>query len=408
MRKIIQNIILVAISITPLLGIMEVFKFLSIPISINILQIKIIKDILIVIVLFLSFIRCLEKGFSKQYLPYLLILFFLTLIIFINSSSNFMMAIAGVRWCLPFFLIFLLIDIVDLNLLHKITKILSVLIIAQTMLQIYEMFYMPAYFGVNYFNMSGRLPGFFAGANIAGPFASFVFFMIRYFSSFKKKVKISLLTISSFSVFLAMSSTGVGLLLFLLIFPFLLKSNYKFLALIVIIPIFILTIINLDTITGRGEGGSEASFGTRIEILKEQINESELISSNFGKATNTAINLRNQLRLIQKDAYIADALYTSILSNYGLVFLTGYILLLIVLLFNIFRKNDEALILFLIVIILSGTTLILVEIFPLSLLCAILSAYYLSNKKLKNYRESLKIQKSSLATKTKAEFTCSK
>ena len=90
-----------------------------------------------------------------------------------------------------------------------------------------------------------------------------------------------------------------------------------------ILPVFLFLIfINLDTITGRSEGDTMISGGTRLEILLESIENATFISNEFGTATNTAVSLELE------NAFIADSTYTSLITNLG--FFVFFILLFII------------------------------------------------------------------------------
>ena len=162
----------------------------------------------------------------------------------------------------------------------------------------------------------------------------------------------------------------------LFLFPYYLKSKYQIFLIILIAPSIVLGIYNLDNLTGRYEGASYTSFSKRQEILVDQLENVELISTKFGIATNGAVSLRRNLD-IKNAAFIADSLYTSILGNYGLLFATllfsGFFIIGII----VFLKKNYQLQLFYLLLLLSFATLIITEIYPLNILIPCVCSFYI-------------------------------
>lgn len=395
MDRIIQNVLLLLISLTPFFGITEGLTVIGYDISISFVFIKALKLGIIFLIFILSILRFLSTDF--KYLKVCVIvflLFFFTLITFL-LSSNLYIALAGVNWSIMFFLIFLFVGVINVKFLHKLSKVLVFILIANTVLQIMQMFYMPASRGANFFGLSGRLAGFYSSASSAGILAAFIYFSIKYFSNFNNKFKTLFLGICVLSAFLSMSSTGVGLLFFIIVYPFYLKSKNKIFAFIVFVPVILWGITNLDALTGRTTGSSESSISTRFYILKNQIESSEIISTKFGEATNMAVSMNSNLNIYSKGVFISDMMYTSMLVNYGWFITLIFLGIVFVNVVNVFRLNYVSLKLFVIMCLLSSTSLIIAEIFPINILVAIYLSYYilkLNNPKYR-YNASNKISK---------------
>lgn len=377
MKKLISNLIIILIYLTPFFGVNEVCNFLLIESPLPIIYYKAVKEVLLISLLTCTCFLLVQVKYPRLLSILLQILLLFTVLSFILSYSNTLTALAGLRWAIPFFLAFLLLNVVDNNLLKKITTALSVIIFLNLVVQVYEMYNMPAIRGLNLFGLSGRVSGFYANASIAGVFGCFSFFFIRYFGSYRERVKFFLYLICAASIFLSMSSAAFAILAVMLAAPYFLRSRFKLTWLLIFIPACAILALNLDFLTGRHEGSSNVSFSTRLKIFGKQIEGLELLSTRFGEATNTAVNL-NRHSLASGSAYISDSLFTSILTNYGLLFFMTFFVLVIVLSVKIMRKDKTDLTIFFIISLMSSISMITVEIFPISLLMSLLIAYYLS------------------------------
>ncbi|HMM01546.1 MULTISPECIES: hypothetical protein [unclassified Dysgonomonas] len=378
MKAKIQKVILLLFILTPLFCLSEIFEYLGLGLSFDMFFIKLPKDILMIFLLLMCTIFSFRYKHPHNYYICLLLLFSFTIICFAFSYSlnGLQIAMAGVRWAIPFFLLILLYDVVDIDLLKKVTKILFCLLILHAAVQLLEMLFFPPRKGLNIFGFPGRLPGIFVHPSASGTFAAFCFYVIRYFQ--EGKIRLLGLVIAILSVFLSMSSTGVMLLFLLIFMPWYLKSKHKGILSIIAVLFLFLVVTNLDFLTGRGEGSSAVSGGTRIQILQEIVDSAEPISTNFGLATNTAINLMSSFG-IQSNAYIADSLYTSVLTNYGVIFFFLFISAILYLLLYLFvrKKIDIPFVLIFLISITSGVSIIIVEMFPMNIIIAVFLSYFM-------------------------------
>ncbi|MCF2501511.1 hypothetical protein [Dyadobacter chenhuakuii] len=385
MKKAISNIIILLIYLTPFFGINEVCTFLLIESPLPIIYYKAPKEGLLVILLILASIYHIKNGIPRHIFFVLLCLLSFTVIVFIFSSGNLFTAVAGLRWSLPFFTSILLIGLIDLNLLRRLALAMSIFICFNFVTQIYEMYNMPAIRGFNQFGLSGRVSGFFSNASMAGVVACFTFFLVRYFAAFGSKAKLFIYLMCIASVFLSMSSTGIAVLILLLFSPLFLKSSHKLAWILGTIPVGLALFLNLDLLSGRQEGSSDISFSTRIDIFLRQFTNVELISSRFGEATNTAVNLNKNL-FSNGDAYISDSLFTSMLTNYGLIFFIGFLIILFMLVMYVLKKEKDDLTVFFVMSLLCSIPLIIVEIYPVNLIISVMIAYYTTPQLVKKRR----------------------
>ena len=391
MVRVIQKLILILIALTPFISIVEVLSYLRIDNGLEILYIKLIRDILIVGIFFLSTLNLLLKKIPAHIFFALYIICSFTLVCILMSTEDIQITLAGIRWLIPVFLIYTLHNIIDDIFIKKISKLLAYLIAIHIVIQIIQMFYMPALGGLNLLGLSGRLPGIFVKPATAGIFSAFCLFFFKYFPPYKKKTNIQLMFVCICSVLLSMSSAGVVLTVFILVFPLFLRSKHKLLLSFVIFPIFITTILNLDTITGRNDGSSLTSISTRFNILEGVFDMSEAISTRFGSATNAALNIKlysGEIDTIDFDptskVFIADAMYISVLTNYGYILFGIFIIYIIACFCNIFLSKNVGYISASIVILLTMGTIITSEIFPINIFSAILFSYYMNSQKRKN------------------------
>lgn len=376
--SLIKIIIYLLILLIPVSGAFEFLVSVGIQPSFGITFLKIPREVLMVLLCLVSLRNLLKPGFSVGLTLFLISLTILNFISFF-FSNNIEIGVFGLRWALPFFILPLIYRDVDQHFLHKLSKALSIIISLNLICQVYQMFAMNAYRGLNQFGLSGRVSGFFALPSIAGVFAAFTLFFIIYFPPFKnKKVSLIFKILAMISIFISMSSTGVGLLFVITFLPYLFKSRYKVIILFVLLPLSFVVINNLDVLTGRNEGSSVSSFSTRVGIFLTQINNSQIISfGDFGNATNGAVGSDRRAE-VASQAFIVDSLYTTVLVNYGLFPFIMFISTIIIIGSYVFlASNDPRLKIFYIMITLSSASLITTEIYPVNIFIIILGAYFL-------------------------------
>jgi len=377
-NNLVRVIIYLLVVLIPISGTYEFLVSVGIQPSFNITFLKVPREGLMILLLLVSMVNLLKREFSDELTIFLIVFFILNVICFLSATTT-DIGVFGVRWALPFFILPLIYLEVDERMMVKIGKMLFVVLLLNVCCQVYQMFFMPAYRGVNMFGLSGRLSGFFALPSIAGSFAAFILFLIIYFPPYiNKKILLFYKILAYLSVFLSMSSTGVGLLFVVVFIPILFKSKHSFFILLILIPFSAIVINNLDSLTGRFEGDSETSISTRVVIFLKKIADTKIVSDGeFGNATNGAVG-NSRRGEIGSDAFIADSLYTSVLVNYGLL---PFIIFLLILFFSgyyiFYRSNDIRLKIFFIMVLLSSVSLITTEIYPVNLLIIIGGAYFL-------------------------------
>lgn len=373
----IKNLLIVLIALTPLFGLFEAIGYLNLSLPFDIVKIKAVRYSFTYLIFFICLLKTMLLKLKNIHPFFLITVLFVLLGIMLSNDFYYMFS--GTNLLLPFLMMFLLVNVIDKVFLIRLSKVLFVFLVLNTLMQVFQMFYMPAFQGTNVFGLTGRLRGFFAISSISGVVTCFVYYIVKYFSDFSnKKIQLTFL-IACLSIFLTMSSAGAGLFLIMIFLPKFLKSKFKGLAFVFIIPIFILMFNNLDTLSGRIKGQSSDSFNTRKEILMEQLKKTSLLPVDFGKATNLAMNFKKNLN-VKNDAFIADMMYTSILVNLGYIFFVIFMCLVIVVMTKVFSVGSIELKVFFIMCLASASSQIISEMFPTNYLLTIMGAYFINQK----------------------------
>lgn len=390
-KKIIHSVILLLLALTPIFGIGEVQRLMSNSSAEIILGpmetpvfIKLIKDFGFASIIFLSFLIITSRRKVTRHVFYFVpfSLFILVLVVqsFVNQPLS---ALLGIRWILPLFLVFFLINNVNEILIKKIATLLSFLFILFFILQVYQLFNISLY-GKTYFGLAARTPGFFLFPNTAGFFACLVFFFVYFYMNTCRLKKVVLFLVP-FSVFFTVS--GAAIIVFLLVCFVLvfLKRNFK-LAIFIVYLIPLVTIILLGNPATRGELsesinmlgillGRDHSFSysltQRTDILHDLYDSGKWISSDFGAATNAGY-LMNVL-----NARVVDSTYASIVGNIGIIGFFAFVFIFVIWLYGIVRTKRMDILIFTIIYSLFGFSTIITESFPANLLFSVGMAYFI-------------------------------
>jgi hypothetical protein len=332
--------------------------------------VKLLKDFIFILIILISGVEIiLKKTTNKIFLLLLPILATLFISVLINSNGL-VILLAGMKWILPIVLIFFLLDKIDLLFLSKVASTLYIVFWIHFGIQILQFFFMPTFYGVSYFGYSARNPGIFAMPSTASFLAVLlVFFNFFYAETNKKKLVI----LSTLSIMLTGSGTGVAAMLLFYLFYFIHKRFYNLLYVSLPFLGFLFPFL-IILISGRSDVFSESGM-VRVNLFMKILAEAKLVSTNFGMATNNASLLLDQTggeaNLISTDSAIS-----MILANFGLgpffIFLFFYFSWMGVVFYN---KNKE-LICFSLIFSIFAITTSLTESFPGNLLFAVLFAFY--------------------------------
>lgn len=380
-QKTIPFLVLLGIFLTPVFTFQEVSSFLSGSVqaksSTNIF-IKLIKDLIFILIIFISFLKfILNKSLTINKI-FLLICFIILTSCFLSflSNNDLISIIAGIRFCIPIILIFALIKYIDLDSQKKISKILFYLFILAFLLQLYQLFFMKHFWGTNPFGLSLRNPGFFAQNNTMAFFSLITLYYNISFENSKTIRKIIFILVP-ISIFLTASGTGIIVLVAFYMYQLYLKikkgySSFVFIFLFSII--FIGFLCYLPILINRGS--IFRSLFIRLEIIYKNFDlKNFLFSIDFGHATNTGTMLNSKFGFVNKNFYIADSTIAALLTNIGLL---GAILFYYII-YNV-KINSEKYYFFVIVFVSFSFTAIIPESYPMNLLFAINIAYFFKYK----------------------------
>jgi hypothetical protein len=371
-KSLIQQLILLMLFLTPIYNFGEIIAYstgnvlldntnLSTPI-----YIKLLKDFFFILIILIASIEIIIKKVTNKLFLFLVpILAIVSIVILINKNGIFSIA-SGIKWILPIFLIFFLFDKIDDLFLKKIGNVLFKLLWIHLIVQIFQLFFMPTFFGVSYFGLSNRNPGLFAMPSTASFFAILVIYFNFFYSNSNKK---TLLILCALSVILTASGAGIAAMLLFFVFYFVPKRYYK--VLYFFMPfILILFPILIIFLTGRSEVFTVSGM-IRVILFMNILTNVNLFSTNFGLATNNASLLGEQSNIIATDSAIS-----MILANFGLIPFALFLVFYFSWMFVIFYNKNKELICFSLIFSIFALTSSLTESFPGNILFAVLIAHY--------------------------------
>ncbi len=386
MKVAIRTLIFLGILITPFLNLYEILGFLSgtLVSQTEVLThyyLKITKDFVMISIVILLFINHFNKKISVSYLG--ILSFFLTVILasvtntIMNLNQDYL--VYGLRLIYPAFILLFGINFFEEDIFDRRNSIILIIIFLIHLLsQSIQLFSGATWFGL-IGAYSARNPGIFLIPNTGAFFSITCLFYFLYFDKYYRYKNYFLILIlvilSSVSVILTGSGTGIIAFLFLLIIKFL-PNRLLFSA----FPIstFILVIVRplLDFI--RGDDYVEISGGTRVEIfsnlLENILKRTDLFSSSFGYFTNTAY-------LMGESDYIMDSTFAALLGNLGLLPFMIFSGMMIFLIFRSAMNHDRRKLSFLILVLLFSLTTIIFEAYPMNMLLAIMGSILYKKKK---------------------------
>jgi hypothetical protein len=309
---------------------------------------------------------------------FLLVYIFSILFVGLVFHKELIIFLSGVRWLFPVILLPVFVKYIDINILHRIGGIIFFIFLNHFVFQILQLFYAGGWFGLNSFGLSARNPGIFFIPSTAAFFSIIVLFFATFYVENLKYRKV-LFFLVPLSVLLTASGTGVAVYIVCFGLYIINKKMYIFLPIFSVMA-FLFFFFFVDVLTGR-TGLIEASFGVRVEIFFNLLNNANLFSNNLGFGTSTGYLIANEYGL-DFDMTSTESTYASILVNLGSINFI-FLVLLITIFIVIFwvRKNKEMLI-FSLIFALFGATSSVLEAYPMNLLFSILLGYYIQRKNL--------------------------
>lgn len=345
--------------------------------------IKAAKDLSFILLILIGFAGVLKsRNVNKTGFFVLLYVIFIILTAYLHKN-NLIIFMAGIRWLVPIVLMIFLIPYINKNLLFKIAKLLGWLFVFHFVFQIIQLFFAGDWFGLNALGLSARNPGMFFIPSTSAFFTILVLFFAMFYLNNALLRKLILL-LSPISIFLTASGSGIAVYILVMMIFLTKKKLFKLIPVLMFISFFIF-IYTVEIITGR-VGILEESFGTRIAIFLNIINDSKFLSHDLGYGTSTGDLIANQYGL-DFNMISTDSTYAAIIVNSGILsFFLAVTIFLLALTMAFLNKNKEKFI-FLLIFGLFSATLSILEAYPMNLLFAVLMAYYLKNYKKERFLE---------------------
>lgn len=375
--KLQRTLIILGFLIVPLLSFGEISALFSGALSDQTSSIsgliKFTKDIIFALLILLGFSYYLIKAKVSRK-PLIIFLFSVILIIpsiLLSATADPLMLLSGLRWFLPFFLVFFIYEAINRKFISKLARVLLLLFFVHLAAQVLQALFASSWYGVSYFGLNARNPGLFLIPNTGAFFTLVLTYFFLFLADFRAKTKLLLIPLCFLSILLTLSGTGF-LLFFFVVFFYL--FSYKNL---ILLPIILVSVIpaffyGLNLFLSRGDSYIEESGGTRLSIFIDVVNSAGLFSENFGLGTNSYVLLGGGM--------IMDSLYASLLMNTGYFgFLTFVFTFFIALAFS-FYSADKKLFTFLLFMAAYAATTILFEAYPMNLMAIVISICFLKQQ----------------------------
>jgi hypothetical protein len=381
-KKLVLRIILFIIILAPLYGYQEVLGLIEgdqkvYGKAITPLWIKAIKDVGLVLSIALSFLIQINLNLKIEIFKFYsyFSLLFLFLLFWISFASSPYIAIAGVRWLLPFVLGIVLIHVSERSWLSSIGKVMVLLFVFQFGYQVVELNVMQCCFGKQTLlgrEFVARVPGFFPFPS-TGAFFVVVTVFLGYFYVLKFRWQKQLLIVFGWiSIYLTQSGTGMIVLIVFISFVIFRKSLIL-VSLLSPVVLFV-SLLFIENLVKRSNY-LKMSGGTRLEMFLNQLQQGEFISSSFGSATNAG-HLFNIMYKLDLNTMIADSNHFQILKNLGLIPFFIFLIFLILWLVASIKINRVDIMCFIFIYFLYGFTTNILEAFPMSLVFGVCFSIY--------------------------------
>lgn len=283
-------------------------------------------------------------------------------------GNELLLIAAGLRWIIPVILPVFIFKAINKELIGRISIYIFYLFIIHLITQIFQMFFAGAWYGTSAFGLNLRNPGLFLIPNTGAFFTIACLYYSLFISDFSARRKTFIIIASVASIFLTLSGTGLVVLIFVIFFYTARIQMIKWF--IFLIPLGMVFLYFFATfLSARDENYVQESGGTRLSIFFDSFMESNLVSTEFGMGTNTAVLLGK--------GEIMDSTFASLIVNLGYFgFFLGIGLILISFCYAVISKNRE-LFVFISIFTLFGFTTIIFEVYPANLIMAVLLVYFI-------------------------------
>ncbi|AVH31561.1 hypothetical protein [Vibrio fluvialis] len=332
---------------------------------------KFIKDILVVVLLFAMLPLFLYRSKTPLFITTLL--FFLFVIIsaaYTLFTTKEIYFLAGFRWILPVFII-LFLGVIDLKKFEKLAVyLISYIFFINVLTQIYQLAFMPHWFGTTEFGMSSRVIGIFMAPNTSAFFTCTAIAFLTYKKDyFSRTTIVAMLLFGMLSIFLTRSGTGLITLVALLVILFV-PMRYLILALLSLVIVLPIIFLNLDGLLNRENYVALSGFG-RLNLMMMAFKNVGFLSGEFGYNTNTA-NLLFTMLDPAKVYEAADSIIASVQGNLGYLGSIMYLGVVIYFAYKALVNKNSARLSIIAVYVIFGMTTVTFEVFPMIYLLPII------------------------------------
>lgn len=331
--------------------------------------IKAIKDfyflsafILVIIAAFLGKRLGFKVWFSVHFS-----IFLICVPLVFSLENSLVYTASGIRWCLPFVLMFLYPLIFDIDKLRWFALVLVFLLFLNFTLQVFQVFFAGGWYG-EWSGLNIRNPGVFLIPSTSAIFVCFAFFFVWCSNEFSRKFVVLLFVFSGLSIVLTVSATGVLLFSIICLFFVYEYSRKLFILFVPLVLSFLL--IFYQVLLLRHTDFLAISGGGRLSILLESLYSSGFLSDQFGVGTNTAV--------ILSEGIIADSFYSSLVINLGWFALSLFVVSLFVMaIFLLFRRRCVEFC-FLLLLMVAMCSTVITEVFPVNLIIIMLFSMFVN------------------------------
>lgn len=380
-----RRLILLGLVLVPFISIGELYALFSGQLfsqSSNLTGIfKFSKDIVFILLILIGVIEFLLRDFlnRKALLYFLLTLIVVVPPILFSLGNEMAITASGLRWIIPILVPVFIFRALSPDFLHSFSKYIYYLLLLHLFVQILQMFFASSWYGTSAFGLNLRNPGLFLIPNTGAFFTVVSLYTSLFISNFTKHKKNFIIIVSALSVFLTLSGTGLIVFICVLFFYFATRELMKWYLLILSFGIIFIYFF-VTFLSSRDANYLEQSGGTRLSIFMENFMKSDVVSTNFGFGTNTAVMLGK--------GEIMDSTFASLIVNLG--YFGFFLVIFIVLLFISYSiiSRSKSLFVFLTVFTLFSFTTIISEVYPVNLIMAVLFVYFM-NPGLKNFKQVL-------------------
>ncbi|MCX2532803.1 hypothetical protein OQ486_04815 [Plesiomonas shigelloides] len=332
---------------------------------------KFIKDIILAVLFFALLPIFLYRAKNKTLIFTLLFLLFVFISAFYTYfTTREIYFLAGFRWILPVFIIIML-EVIELKKTERaFTCLILYIFIVNISTQIYQLAFMPHWFGTSGFGLSSRVMGIFMAPNTSAFFTCTAIAFLAYKKNyFGVKQVMAIISLGFISILLTRSGTGLITLVVLLTI-FLIPMRYiifSALALSIVLPIIF---TNLDGLLNRENYVALSGIG-RLNLIISSFERVGVLSSEFGYNTNTA-NLLFSMLEPTKNYEAADSIVASIQGNLGYFGSVMYICAVFYFIYNALKNKNGARLSIICVYAIFGMTTVIFEAFPMIYLLPII------------------------------------